>query len=195
VLGLICMAIGSGYIPCLSERSSKTRRRSRQIESIRAQDDLFAKQVTNNYNPCPYNFKYRYRTDDGPREGTCQDWEIEATYHNWSGEYGEQRALADMERVFGREYPAKGMLLAMGTHSLHQDTWLINGVVRQDGHQPRIDVLTFYVPRISWRSTRYRRADVQSSVALGSVKRFRRSADTTRTAVPRKPFPEPVKTS
>jgi hypothetical protein len=100
--------------------------------SIRAQDDLFAKQVTNNYNPCPYNFKYRYRTDDGTREGTCQDWEIEATYHNWSREYGEQRALADMERVFGREYPAKGMLLAMGTHSLHQDTWLINGVVRQD---------------------------------------------------------------
>ena len=100
--------------------------------SIRAQDDLFAKQVTNNYNPCPYNFKYRYRTDDGPREGTCQDWEIEATYHNWSREYGEARALADMERVFGQEYPAKGMLLAMGTHSLHQDTWLINGVVRQD---------------------------------------------------------------
>jgi hypothetical protein len=30
------------------------------------------------------------------------------------------------------EYPANGMLLAMGTHSLHQDTWLINGVVRQD---------------------------------------------------------------
>jgi hypothetical protein len=26
-----------------------------------------------------------------------------------------------MERVFGKEYPAKGMLLAMGTHSLHQD--------------------------------------------------------------------------
>jgi hypothetical protein len=37
-----------------------------------------------------------------------------------------------MKRVFGTEYPAKGMLLAMGTHSLHQDTWLINGVVRQD---------------------------------------------------------------
>ena len=44
----------------------------------------------------------------------------------------EQRALADVGRVFGKKYPAKGMLLAMGTHSLHQDTWLINGVVRQD---------------------------------------------------------------
>src|SRR6266481_6775499 len=64
---------------------------------------------------------------------------LEATYHNWSREYGEQRALADMERVFGKEYPAKGMLLAMGTHSLHQDTWLINGVVRQDDiNQPSL---------------------------------------------------------
>jgi hypothetical protein len=102
------------------------------FDAIRAQGDFFAKQVTNNYNPCPYNFKYRYRTDDGIREGTCQDWEIEATYHNWSNEYGEERALADMAKVFGQDYPTKGMLLAMGTHSLHQDTWLINGVVRQD---------------------------------------------------------------
>jgi hypothetical protein len=75
------------------------------FDAIRAQGDLFAKQVTNNYHPCPYNFKYRYRTDDGIREGTCQDWEIEATYHNWSNEYGEERVLADMARVFGQEYP------------------------------------------------------------------------------------------
>jgi hypothetical protein len=102
------------------------------FDAIRAQADLFAQQVTNNYNPCPYNFKYKYRTDDGEREGTCQDWEIEATYHKWSNLYGEQKALEEMDRVFGKEYPAKGMLLAMGTHSLHQDTWLINGVVRQN---------------------------------------------------------------
>jgi hypothetical protein len=37
-----------------------------------------------------------------------------------------------MQRVFGEEYPAKGMLMAMGTHSLYPDTWLINGVVRLD---------------------------------------------------------------
>ena len=42
------------------------------------------------------------------------------------------RALAEIQRVFGEEYPSKGMLLAMGTHSLHPDTWLINGVVRLD---------------------------------------------------------------
>ena len=37
-----------------------------------------------------------------------------------------------MRRVFGEEYPARGMLLAMGTQSLYPDTWLINGVVRLD---------------------------------------------------------------
>jgi hypothetical protein len=37
-----------------------------------------------------------------------------------------------MQYVFGEEYPTKGMLLAMGTHSQYPDTWLINGVVRLD---------------------------------------------------------------
>jgi hypothetical protein len=37
-----------------------------------------------------------------------------------------------MKRVFGEEYPRKGMLLAMGTHSLYPETWLINGVIRLD---------------------------------------------------------------
>ncbi|WP_407194616.1 hypothetical protein [Bradyrhizobium sp. STM 3566] len=102
------------------------------FDAIRAQTDLFSKHVVRTYTPCPYLFKYRYRTDDGVREGTCQDWEIEATFHKWSRRYGEAKALAEMQRVFGKEYPSNGMLLAMGTHSLHPDTWLINGVVRQD---------------------------------------------------------------
>ena len=37
-----------------------------------------------------------------------------------------------MQRVFGEEYPKKGMVLAMGTHSLYPDVWLINGIVRLD---------------------------------------------------------------
>ena len=84
------------------------------------------------YEPCPYNLKYRYRTKDGNREGTCQDWEIEATYYRWTKQYGSERALLEMNKVFGEEYPTKGMLLAMGTHSQHPGTWLINGVIRLD---------------------------------------------------------------
>lgn len=92
------------------------------FDAIRAQDDLFAKQVTSNYIPCPYSFKYRYRSDDGIREGTCQDWEIEATYHNWFRDYGEQQALDDMSRVSGQEF-GKGHAAGHG-HALSPSGYL-----------------------------------------------------------------------
>lgn len=98
-----------------------------------AQPDLFnAAAAIIPYEPCPFRFKYRYTTDDGEREGTCQDWETDATFFRWSKHYGEDAAIANMRRVFGEEYPQKGMVFAMGTHSLYPDTWLINGVIRLD---------------------------------------------------------------
>lgn len=103
-----------------------------KFAAFRDQLDLFNTRSVVPYQPCPYRFKYRYRTADGPREGTCQDWEMEATYFKWAKLYGEETAVAEMRRVFGEEYPRKGMLLAMGTHSLYPDTWLINGVIRLD---------------------------------------------------------------
>lgn len=103
-----------------------------RFDALRAQPDLFNTKPIIPYRPCPYQFKYRYRTDDGQREGTCQDWEIEATFFHWSQRYGDDQAIGRIRKVFGEEYPAKGMLLAMGTHSQHPDTWLINGVVRLD---------------------------------------------------------------
>lgn len=103
-----------------------------KFKAFSSQPDLFKAKRLIPYRPCPYRFKFKYETDDGLREGTCQDWEIEATYFNWVRTLGEQGALSEMRRVFGEEYPAKGMLLAMGTHSQHPDTWLINGIVRLD---------------------------------------------------------------
>lgn len=103
-----------------------------KFKVFHAQQDLFNTKPLIPYRPCPYQFKYRYETEDGLREGTCQDWEIEATYFNWVRTLGEERALEEMRRVFGEEYPAKGMLLAMGTHSQYPDTWLINGIIRLD---------------------------------------------------------------
>ena len=97
-----------------------------------AQADMFNSSALIPYEPCPYVFKYSYVTDDGERTGTCQDWETDATFYNWSRHYGEQKALENMQRVFGEEYPSKGMVFAMGTHSLYPDTWLINGIIRMD---------------------------------------------------------------
>jgi hypothetical protein len=109
----------------LSELAEEAQR----FAAIRNQGDLFSKQVIS-YGVCPYRFKYRYRTEDGERFGTCQDWELEATYFKWSKLYGEHQTILKIQSVFGEEYPRKGMLLAMGTHSQYPDTWLINGVMR-----------------------------------------------------------------
>lgn len=103
-----------------------------RFDALRNQSDLFNIKPIIPYSPCPYRFKYKYQTDDGDREGTCQDWELEATFFNWSKQYGEPKALEMIEKTFGVDYPRKGMLLAMGTHSQYPDTWLINGVIRMD---------------------------------------------------------------
>lgn len=68
------------------------------------QEDLFNSRPLIPYQPCPYRFRYHYETDDGPRRGTCQDWEIEATFYHWRSRMGEASALAEMQRVFGQEY-------------------------------------------------------------------------------------------
>ena len=103
-----------------------------EFEAITRQPDLFNTRALIPYQPSPYIFRYRYRCDDGERQGTCQDWEIDTTFFRWRHAYGEAAALQQMKRAFGEEYPRKGMLLAMGTHSLYPDTWLINGVIRVD---------------------------------------------------------------
>jgi hypothetical protein len=108
------------------------RREVDRFAALQKQPDLFNTQPIIPYEPCPYRFKYVYESDDGRREGTCQDWEIEATFFNWSKLYGPLQARAEIRRVFGEEYPRKGMLLAMGTHSRWPETWLINGVIRLD---------------------------------------------------------------
>ncbi|MEM7069021.1 MAG: hypothetical protein AAF478_09065 [Pseudomonadota bacterium] len=103
-----------------------------RLEALRNQNDLFAESALLPYQPCPYKFGYRYTTDDGLRNGTCQDWEMEATFFRLRSVHGEETALKKMRQTFGEDYPNRGMLLAMGTHSRFPDTWLINGVVRLD---------------------------------------------------------------
>ena len=114
------------------------RKTSKEIQDERAEYELILQQVDMfqkaqlPLEPCPYRFKYKYKTDDGEREGTCQDWETDATFFHWRRRYGEEQAVQQMQRVFGEEYPSKGMAFAMGTHSRYPDVWLINGIIRLD---------------------------------------------------------------
>ncbi len=79
----------------------------------------------------PFSFKYTYRDDDGIHTGTCQDWETEATFLRRRAEFqSETQALDWMQNKFGVELPARGIVLAMGTHKRRLDQWLINGIVQ-----------------------------------------------------------------
>lgn len=99
-------------------------------KQLRDQSDLFVAEQIIPREACPYAFIYRYRDEDGEHEGTCQDWETEATFFRRRSEMDEARALAWMQNMFGVEYPKRGMALAMGTHRYRSDQWLINGVIR-----------------------------------------------------------------
>lgn len=102
----------------------------RKIDNYHAQTDMFAPPPGVPRVACPYKFRYLYATDDGERTGTCQDWETEATFYKWRLNRGEKAALDDMREVFGNRLPKQGLYFAMGTHSLHRDTWLINGLIQ-----------------------------------------------------------------
>lgn len=101
-----------------------------RIDAFHSQADFFVRTPAVPRVACRFDFKYQYSTDDGPRNGTCQDWETTATFFNWRHQYGEQRALALMKQRFGEEMPERGLYFAMGTHSRWPDVWLINGLIQ-----------------------------------------------------------------
>lgn len=101
-----------------------------RIDTFHAQTDMFIPRPAVPQTACPYQFKYKYTTDDGDRFGTCQDWETEATFFRWRNAYGEQGALDRMQQQFGAMLPERGLYFAMGTHSRWPDKWLINGLIQ-----------------------------------------------------------------
>ncbi|MBF0180156.1 MAG: hypothetical protein HQM03_09040 [Magnetococcales bacterium] len=81
--------------------------------------------------PCPYEFRFSFSTDSGSHNHVCLDWETSATFFKFRLKYGEQAALEKMQKIFGEQYIQKGMVFAMGTHSVHPQ-WLLLGVIRLD---------------------------------------------------------------
>lgn len=111
------------------------------LDVLRRQADLFAASSAIPAAAIPFAFKYRYRDDDGEHVGTCQDWETQQTFLARRRDLGsEDAALAWMQRKFGEEYPQRGMALAMGTHRVRGEQWLVNGVIRMD-KEPQLALL------------------------------------------------------
>lgn len=101
--------------------------------SVARQGKLFFDQELTALKPCPYAFRFEYESEDGkPHCHVCDDWETAAMFYNFTKRYGEVKALAKMDEVFNIDYPRKGMVFALGTHSRYPTTWLLVGVIRLD---------------------------------------------------------------
>lgn len=83
--------------------------------------------------PCPFAFYFDYTSSDGERHRhSCEDWETStAFFRRRRSEGGEDAALESLRKTYEEEYPRRGMLFAMGTHSVHP-IWLLVGVLRVD---------------------------------------------------------------
>ncbi|MBF0311190.1 MAG: hypothetical protein HQL56_16870 [Magnetococcales bacterium] len=111
----------------------------RQYDNAVRHRDLFDERELKPLEPTPYAFSFEYRTEDGENHTSqCLDWETSAMFYRWRKQYGEERTLADMKEKFESEYPQKGMVFAMGTHSLYPKSWLLIGVIRLDVAQPSL---------------------------------------------------------
>jgi len=104
----------------------------KKYEEINASPSLFGTTTIVPREPAPFEFSYAYEDGDGLHDQRCHDWEVEQTFLKWRDAYGEERALRDMMRVFGEDYPRKGMVLAMGTHGQRNWQWMIIGILRLD---------------------------------------------------------------
>lgn len=123
----------------VTSRFSWVRKPVEQVEKERLANEKAAKQTSLFGQdivamvPCPYEFKFAYTTADGKaHNSTCGDWETSATFARFRRQYGETGALNRMGTIFNEEYPTKGMMFAMGTHSRWPGSWLLVGVIRVD---------------------------------------------------------------
>ena len=83
--------------------------------------------------PCPYAFHFDWTDANGKaHKATCDDWETAATFYRRQRTMLAREALASMGKTFGQEYPSKGMVFAMGTHSRRPNQWLLVEVLRLD---------------------------------------------------------------
>lgn len=87
--------------------------------------------------PCPYEFKVRWRTQgEKAREQVCDDWETSTAFFRRPARAAtEVEALNSLRETYEGEYMKRGMRLALGTHSRRDKQWLLVGIIRADEQQ------------------------------------------------------------
>jgi hypothetical protein len=54
------------------------------------------------------------------------------TFWRWRKLYGDDGAVERMASAFDTDYPAKGMVFALGNQAKRPQTWQLQGVIRLD---------------------------------------------------------------
>jgi hypothetical protein len=93
------------------------------------QGSIFDKELAE-LEPSPYDFRFRFDDDGGSHDYQNGDWETHVTFWKWRSLYGEAETLKKMSGVFNDEYPAKGMLFALGNQAKRPHTWQLLGVIK-----------------------------------------------------------------
>jgi hypothetical protein len=82
--------------------------------------------------PVPNDFEFLYEDAVGKHRMQCGDWETSAAYWNISRSHSDREALDHLSKTFNEEYPAKGVVFAMGTVKKRPTQWILLGVIRLD---------------------------------------------------------------
>ena len=138
----------SGSLALIRPKESKFRykpKSSSQIDEERlkyksaALQQSFLDEELAEIEPSPYEFRLRFRDEDGWHEHRCEDWETTAAFWRLRQSHGEEAALKHLDEIYNRRYPERGMVLALGNMARRPQTWLLLGVIRlNEATQPRL---------------------------------------------------------
>lgn len=120
-------------ISARAKKPDKLRRETEKHKSAADQESLLYNSVKPLI-PCPLEFIVNWVDSDGvSHTNVCEDWETSATYHRRIREGSTpDEAVAWIKEKYEVEFRDKGVAFAMGTHALHQKTWLLVGIIRID---------------------------------------------------------------
>jgi hypothetical protein len=89
-----------------SKSSGEVTEERHRFDALHAQVDLCNSKPVIPHSPCPYRFRYKYRIDDGPREGTW-DGQVIATFRQPFNLLAETTAIAFHREAESRAISAK----------------------------------------------------------------------------------------
>lgn len=113
-------------------KSDKQIEKEKRQYKASAQQKSFLDRDLAEIDPSPYEFRIRFRDQDGWHNHRCEDWETTATFFKLRRSHGEEEALKHLGEMYNSVYPQRGMVLALGNMARRPHTWLLLGVIRLD---------------------------------------------------------------